>query len=131
MDREPLISICTVTYQRHGLLQLLEDRIRSQTYPLNKIQWVILDDSPEPNKYYQNKTEQNVGPNIKYIHSKENYMGKKHNGSHTHCEGEIIACIDDNNFYPPSRVKHAVEQLLNIDKEIAVHRHYQFYALKI
>ena len=27
--------------------------------------------------------------------------------------------MDDNNFYPPSHVKHAVEQLLNSDKEIA------------
>ena len=27
--------------------------------------------------------------------------------------------MDDDDFYPPSRVEHAVEQLLNSDKEIA------------
>ena len=27
--------------------------------------------------------------------------------------------MDDDNFYPPSRVEHAVEQILNSDKEIA------------
>ena len=121
MSREPLVSICTVTYQRPGLLELLEQRIRSQTYPHNKIQWVILDDSPEPHQQYRNKEgDPAMQPAIKYIHLTEKLpLGKKRNESHLHCDGEIIVYMDDDDFYPPSRVEHAVEALLNSEKEIA------------
>ena len=120
MDREPLVSICTVTYMRPGLLELLEERIHSQTYPHHKIQWVILDDSPEPHQRYQALNGQHSQIAIKYIHLPEKLpLGKKRNESHLHCNGEIIVYMDDDDFYPPSRVEHAVEALMNSDKEIA------------
>jgi len=120
MDREPLVSICTVTYMRPGLLELLEERVHSQTYPHNKIQWVILDDSPEPHQRYQALNGQHSQTAIKYIHLPEKLpLGKKRNESHLHCDGEIIVYMDDDDFYPPSRVEHAVEALMNSEKEIA------------
>lgn len=121
MSREPLVSVCTVTYKRPGLLELLEQRIRSQTYPHNKIQWVILDDSPEPHQQYRNKEgDPAMQPAIKYIHLTEKLpLGKKRNESHLYCNGEIIVYMDDDDFYPPSRIQHAVDSLSNSDKEIA------------
>ena len=120
MNPAPFISICTVTHKRPGLLQLLEEKIRSQTYPQDKIQWVILDDSPEPHKRYKNIIDQHSPPAIKYIHLPEKLpLGKKRNESHLHCDGEIIVYMDDDDFYPPNRVEHAVEALLNSEKEIA------------
>ena len=121
MSREPLVSVCTVTYQRPGLLELLEQRIRSQTYPHNKIQWVILDDSPEPHQHYRKKEEDPaMQPAIKYIHLSEKLpLGKKRNESHLYCDGEIIVYMDDDDFYPPSRIQHAVDSLSNSNKEIA------------
>ena len=120
MSREPLVSICTVTYQRPGLLELLEQRIRSQTYPPNKIQWVILDDSPEPHQRYQKMTGDPTKPAIKYIHLSEKLpLGKKRNESHLYCDGDIIVYMDDDDFYPPSRIQHAVHSLMDSEKEIA------------
>ena len=120
MSREPLVSICTVTYQRPGLLELLEQRIHSQTYPHHKIQWVILDDSREPHQRYQKKTGDPAKPSIKYIHLPEKLpLGKKRNESHLHCDGEIIVYMDDDDFYPPSRIQHAVDCLMDSEKEIA------------
>ena len=120
MNQQPLVSICTVTHQRPGLLRLLEERINSQTYPLEKIQWVILDDSPQPHKYYQKQLPCNTKLSIKYIHLSEKLpLGKKRNESHLYCDGEIFVYMDDDDFYPPSRVEHAVKSLLQSDKEIA------------
>ena len=120
MNQLPLISICTVTYQRQGLLRLLEEMINSQTYPIEKIQWVILDDSPQPHKHYQNPLSHNTNLSIKYIHLSEKLpLGRKRNESHFYCDGEILVYMDDDDFYPPNRVEHAVKSLLQSDKEIA------------
>ena len=120
MNQLPLVSICTVTYQRPGLLLLLEERIKSQTYPLEKIQWVILDDSPQPHKHYSNQPATPSDLKIKYVHLTEKLpLGKKRNECHSHCNGEIIIYMDDDDFYPPSRVEHAVKSLLKSNKEIA------------
>ena len=120
MDQLPLVSICTVTYQRPGPLLLLEERIKSQTYPLNKIQWVILDDSRQPHKHYSRPPITSSQLTINYVHLTEKLpLGKKRNESHSHCDGEIIVYMDDDDFYPPNRVEHAVESLLKSNKEIA------------
>ena len=120
MNLRPFVSICTVTYQRPGPLRLLERRIQEQTYSLEKIQWVILDDSPQPHEHYSKINTTNSRLQIKYIHLSEKLpLGKKRNISHLHCDGEIIVYMDDDDFYPPSRVEHAVESLLKSGKEIA------------
>ena len=120
MDQQPLVSICTVTYQRPGLLLLLEKRIKSQTYPLDRIQWVILDDSPQPHSHYSSPLITTSKLTIKYVHLPEKLpLGKKRNECHLHCDGEIIVYMDDDDFYPPTRIEHAVESLSKSNKEIA------------
>ena len=32
---------------------------------------------------------------------------------HTYCKGDIIVYMDDDDYYPPTRVSHAVEKLLS------------------
>ena len=120
MDLRPFVSICTVTYKRPGPLRLLERRIEEQSYPLEKIEWVILDDSPQPHEHYSKIDTTNSRLKIKYVHLTEKLpLGKKRNASHLHCNGEIIVYMDDDDFYPLSRVQHAVESLEKSGKEVA------------
>ena len=44
-QKHPLVSICTITYNRTEYLPLLLKCIENQNYPLDRIEWVILDDS--------------------------------------------------------------------------------------
>ena len=39
-------------------------------------------------------------------------LGKKRNLMHTKCSGDIIIYMDDDDYYPPERVSHAVKTLL-------------------
>ena len=39
-------------------------------------------------------------------------LGKKRNLMHEKCSGDIIIYMDDDDYYPPTRVSHAVETLL-------------------
>jgi glycosyltransferase involved in cell wall biosynthesis len=40
-------------------------------------------------------------------------LGKKRNLMHTKCSGDIIVYMDDDDYYPPERISHAVETLQN------------------
>lgn len=35
------------------------------------------------------------------------------------CHGDIIVCLDDDDYYPPTRISHAVERLIKSGKDLA------------
>jgi hypothetical protein len=51
-------------------------------------------------------------PQVKYFRYEEKMtLGKKRNISHEMAKGDIIVYMDDDDYYPPDRVSHAVEML--------------------
>jgi glycosyltransferase involved in cell wall biosynthesis len=80
-----------------------------QTYPKDKMEWIIVDDGSD-------KIEDLVKnhPQIKYYkYDKKMTLGTKRNIMHNKCKGSIIIYMDDDDYYPPERVSHAVETLNN------------------
>ena len=102
------VSICTPTYNRRPFIPYLTECIKRQTYPLSKIEWVVVDDGTDP-------VEDLVAhlPFAKYIRVSNEKMplGKKRNYMHECCMGDIIVYMDDDDYYPPERVAHAVDML--------------------
>jgi mannosyltransferase OCH1-like enzyme len=116
--RMPTVSICTVTYNRQKFLPLLQNCIASQTYPHTLIDWIIVDDSDNDEPAF--KPDPTLGIRSKLIKlPKKIALGKKRNLSHDYCKGEIIVYMDDDDYYPPQRVSHAVERLLASNTLIA------------
>jgi hypothetical protein len=79
-----------------------------QDYPKDKIEWIILDDGTD-------KIEDLVQdiPQVKYFkYDTKMPLGKKRNLIHSNCTGEILVYMDDDDYYPPNRISHAVETLL-------------------
>jgi glycosyltransferase involved in cell wall biosynthesis len=60
-------------------------------------------------------------PQVKYFSYDEKMsLGKKRNLIHTKTTGELIIYMDDDDYYPPERISHAVEMLnKNPDYEVA------------
>ena len=106
--KKPLVSICTVTYNRHCFLPLLQNHILGQDYPLDRLQWVILDDSDDGSPLFEPDSRLNV---FYRRFSERMKLGYKRNLSHSFCQGEIIVYMDDDDFYPNTRVSHAVQSL--------------------
>ena len=103
----PLVSICTPTFNRRPFIPSLIQTFLQQDYPQEKLEWIIIDDGPD-------KVEDLFKdvPNAKYYYYEEKMsLGKKRNLMHSKCSGEIIIYMDDDDYYPPCRVSHAVEQL--------------------
>ena len=111
----PFVSICTPTFNRRPFIPFLIQCFQNQTYPKDKLEWIIIDDGTDP-----------IGdlvkhiPQVKYYYYEEKMLlGKKRNLMHSHCSGDIIVYMDDDDYYPPQRVKHAVDELLQTSYLIA------------
>lgn len=116
--QRPLVSLCTVTYNRSAFLPLLQQHILAQTYPRNRMEWVLVDDSDDGKPDFQ--PDQSQGLEIIYKRlDKHLPLGAKRNLSHDLCRGDIIVYLDDDDYYPPTRVAHAVERLLAGDALVA------------
>jgi len=106
---KPFVSICTPTFNRRPFIPIMFECFRNQTYPRNRMEWIIVDDGTD-------KIEDLVShlPYVKYFRYEEKMtLGKKRNVLNEKAKGDIIVYMDDDDYYPPDRVKHAVEKLAN------------------
>jgi glycosyltransferase involved in cell wall biosynthesis len=72
------------------------------------MEWVIVDDGSDP---IEDMVKSH--PNVKYYKYDEKMtLGKKRNIMHKRSCGDIIVYMDDDDYYPPERVSHAVERLM-------------------
>jgi len=105
----PFVSLCTPTFNRRPFIPYAIKCFLHQDYPKEKIEWIIVDDGTD-------KVEDLFIdiPQVKYFFSEEKMLlGKKRNFMHSKCSGSIIIYMDDDDYYPPARISHAVETLLN------------------
>ena len=106
---KPEVSICTPTFNRRPFYDVIIKCFLSQTYPLNKMEWIIIDDGTD-------KIEDLVKhiPQVKYFkYDTKLSLGRKRNIMHEKASGQFIVYMDDDDYYPPDRVSHAVETLKN------------------
>jgi glycosyltransferase involved in cell wall biosynthesis len=107
IPKQPFVSICTPTFNRRPFIPVIIKCFENQTYPRDKMEWIIIDDGTD-------KIEDLVAhiPYVKYFKYDEKMtLGKKRNISNEKATGEIIIYMDDDDYYPPDRVKHAVDTL--------------------
>ena len=105
----PLVSVCTPTYNRRPFIPMMFECFQNQTYPKNKIEWIIVDDGSD--KIEDLILESNI-QQIRYFKiDKKMALGEKRNYMHSKVNGEIIVYMDDDDYYPPERISHSVETL--------------------
>lgn len=115
-SNRPFVSVITPTYNRHAFLDNLITMYLYQTYPKERIEYIILDDSPEP---FDISKYQSI-PNLRYVyHPEKCSIPVKRNMLNKLAKGDIIVCFDDDDYYPPTRVSHAVTKLMNSKALIA------------
>ena len=105
----PLVSVCTPTFNRRPFIPIMFECFRNQTYPKDRIEWVIIDDGTDKIKDLVDAA--NI-PQIKYFQiDKKMTLGAKRNLMHEKSTGSILVYMDDDDYYPPERIQHAVEKL--------------------
>lgn len=103
----PFVSVCTPTFNRRPFIETMIACFDSQDYPKDRMEWIIVDDGTD-------SVEDLVAshPSVKYFrYNNKLSLGKKRNTMHDKSKGDIIVYMDDDDYYPPDRVSHAVNML--------------------
>lgn len=127
------VSIVTITQiKRQETIKVTVDLIKNQTHK-KIIEWVIVEGSTNLSDCLENEKFismlQSSVP-IKYISGyttdqsgnmvfNNNKLGNLRNIGNTSCTGDVTVVFDDDDFYPPTRVEHAVSMLMNSKALIA------------
>jgi hypothetical protein len=104
----PFVSVCTPTFNRRPFIDAMIKCFNNQDYPQDRMEWIIIDDGTDP-------IEDLVAshPRVKYFkYDTKMTLGKKRNLLHEKSRGEILVYMDDDDYYPPQRVSHAVHMLV-------------------
>jgi glycosyltransferase involved in cell wall biosynthesis len=107
LPKYPFVSICMPTFNRRPFIPIIIECFNQQTYPKDKMEWIIIDDGTD-------KIEDLVKdiPQVKYFKYDEKMtLGVKRNLTNSKATGDILIYMDDDDYYPPERVSHAVETL--------------------
>jgi glycosyltransferase involved in cell wall biosynthesis len=104
----PFVSVCTPTFNRRPFFPTIVKCFDNQTYPKDRMEWIIVDDGTDA---IEDIVKDH--PLVKYFKYDEKMpLGKKRNIMHKKACGSIIVYMDDDDYYPPERVSHAVEMLI-------------------
>jgi glycosyltransferase involved in cell wall biosynthesis len=106
----PPISVITLTRDRRAFFPLAKYCMVAQTYPEDKIEWVIVDDGKD-----QIKDLVTDLPNVTYILLDEPLtIGAKRNLAISKAKHDILVMLDDDDVYPNnsliSRVAHMLAE---------------------
>ena len=103
----PFVSICTPTFNRRPFFPMIKKCFLNQDYPMDRMEWIIVDDGTDPIKDLVEDI-----PQVKYFRYDEKMpLGKKRNLMHEKASGDILVYFDDDDYYPSERVIHAVTML--------------------
>ena len=113
---QPFVSVLTPTYNRRKFIPAAITMFKAQTYPQTRMEWLILDDGTDR---VADLFAASGLTNVRYIELPEGTkmpIGGKRNRLNEEAKGDIIVCWDDDDYYPPERVRKAVTKLCSVPK---------------
>jgi hypothetical protein len=114
----PNISIVTLLHNRRKFFDLACHSIMISDYPLEKIEWVVVEDSDDPNEDASDLVvavaEKSKTVKIVYVPlGKKTAIGKKRNIGVERASNNIILMMDDDDHYPETSFRRRVAWLIN------------------
>lgn len=123
----PPVTLVTPTYNRRKFIPWLFECIKAQTYPLERMEWLVFDDGEDKIADILEPLRSSL-PQIRYFSSDTKLtIGQKRNRLNVEARGAIIVVMDDDDYYPPERVAHAVSTLLGKKHQICGSTRNQLY----
>ena len=114
------VSVCTITHNRPALLELLAACVLAQEHPRSLLEWVIVDDSDAAAPVPDLAAVRAAGIAVHHVRLQERLpLGAKRNLCHQRAGSELMVLMDDDDYYPPSRVPEAVAVLMTGEGEVA------------
>ena len=126
----PSVSVLTPTYNRTNFIELCILNLNNQTYPLDKLEWFVLDDSEVT--YTNDKIEyikKSIAPiKFKYIYSPTKAtIGAKRNKLVKLATHKICIMMDDDDIYQKTYVEKSIDTMINNNKKCVGSNQMIFY----
>ena len=104
----PDVSIITITKDRRIFMPVAKYSYMIQSYPEDKMEWVIVDDGDDPIE------DTLIGvPNVKYVRCEQGMtISQKRNLAVKNAMYDILVTMDDDDVYPNNSVLHRVAMML-------------------
>ena len=111
----PYVSIITLTYNRQEFIPLAKYSYLIQSYPADKLEWVIINDG-------ESIEELLIGiPNVKYIQLPEKIsIPEKRNIGIDNAMYDVLVMMDDDDVYPNNSILTRVSMMLYEPKKECV-----------
>ena len=113
----PSVSIITPTYNRRKLFPIAIRNFLSFQYPANKIEWIIIDDSNDPDLSVEDIIPRG-DKRIRYINVKNSNSQQKMTVAHKRniaakeAKHDYIIHMDDDDYYPAGSIMFRVKMLM-------------------
>jgi hypothetical protein len=104
----PRVTICTPTFNRRPFIPAIIKCVEAQTYPKNLIEWLVYDDGTDPVDDLLDGVD---GVAYHRHQGAKLTIGAKRRRMMELATGDILVHMDDDDYYPPTRVSHVVEVL--------------------
>ena len=103
----PLVTVITPTYNRPTFIPQLLRIYKSQNYPKNLLEFIVADDGDISVEDFFKDINW-----VKYHRfDKKITLSEKRNFLNRTAKGDIIVCMDDDDYYSPDYIKNAVKEL--------------------
>jgi hypothetical protein len=119
----PFVSIITPTFKRRKMFSMALRNFEEFIYPKNKLEWIIVDDSPETET--TDETVRDLLPRdkrIKFIQLPFNdepmTIAMKRNIAVSNSSHNYIIHMDDDDYYPPESILARIKILLKYKNDI-------------
>ena len=130
----PFVSIVTVTKNRKHLFPIAMQNWLHLTYPKEKLEWVIVDDSVDPSQNLEEMLSQlmKAGHDIKYVQLNTTNVpvGRKRNIGVELSRHPYIMMMDDDDIYYQDSILSKLSCLITYGKKIAFSRPIAVYDVK-
>lgn len=111
----PPVSIVTLVYDRPKMFLLACHNIETTNYPLDKIEWIVVDDSSSGKKVGRAMrlfSERHPEVKVRYISLDiKTGIAEKRNRGVEAASNDIILMMDDDDYYPPESIETRVTWL--------------------
>jgi len=121
----PPVSIVTITKNRKHIFPIAMQNWLHLSYPREKLEWVIVDDSQDKDQKLDDMLSQlmNIGHDIKYVMlNADTTLGKKRNIGVEIARHPYIMMMDDDDFYYQDSILSKLSCLITYGKKIAFSR---------
>jgi len=130
----PFVSIVTITKNRKHLFPIAMQNWLHLTYPKEKLEWVIVDDSQDPSQNLEDMLSQlmKAGHDIKYVllNTGDVPVGRKRNIGVEVAKHPYIMMMDDDDVYYQDSLLSKLSCLITYGKKIAFSRPIAVYDVK-